>query len=65
MIGSHDAANVIVGAKEKYLAAGFSDYLSKPIKGNKWKIVSSKLWKTGRRKKAQMNLENCRYLSFW
>ena len=35
MIGSHDAANVIVGAKEKYLAAGFSDYLSKPIKGNK------------------------------
>lgn len=28
-------ANAIVGAKEEYLAVGFSDYLSKPVQGEK------------------------------
>jgi len=28
-------ANAIVGVREMYLAEGFSDYMSKPVDGNK------------------------------
>ena len=52
-------ANAIVGAKEEYIKAGFSDYLSKPIEGTELEKMLLKYLPTDKISSLQQSDENC------